>query len=180
MFPPMKAAHKLVVLGVCAAAALSALAAAPPTRAATSQPTPKQIKAAVRQATRSKLVWATINTCGFHGDSTVGVRGEMPALAFPAHLLMVVTVQEWSSTRHRYVPIKGTWKLGGQAFTGGSLVQEGLKLTFGAKVRLIATIDFEWFRDGKLLGSTTRTTTAGHRDAKGLPSGYSVATCSLG
>jgi hypothetical protein len=103
----------------------------------------------------------------------------MPALAFASHLLMVVRVQERSPTTHRYEPISGHWKLGGEIFSSGSLVQQGLKLRFGAAVTVIAKVTFEWFRDGKLLGATTRTTTGGHRDAKGLPSGYSAPNCSL-
>ncbi len=175
MFHAMKTAGKLMALSL----ACAALVAAPAAGAASRQPTPKQIKTAIRQATGSKLVWATINTCGYHGDTTVGIRGQMPALSFPSRMLMVLTVEERSPTAGRYVPLTGRWKLGGQVFTSGSLVQEGLKLRFGASVRLIAKIDFEWFRDGKLLGSTTRTTTGGHPDAKGLPSRYSVASCSL-
>lgn len=171
----MRRVNKLVIVAVVGAALLSAPAAG----AATGQPTPKQITAAIRQATGSKLLWATFNSCGYHGDRIVGIRGEMPALAFPTHLLMVVSVEEWSSTKRRYLPLTGSWKLGGRVFTSGSVVQEGLKLKFGAAVRLIARIDFEWFRDGKLLGSTARTTTGGHVDAKGLPGRYSVATCSL-
>jgi hypothetical protein len=103
----------------------------------------------------------------------------MPALAFPTHLLMVVSVEEFSATRHRYVPIAHSLKLGGRVFSGGAVVQEGLDLKFGAAVTVIAKVDFEWFRDGKRLGSSTRTTTAGHHDDHGSPPGYSVATCSL-
>jgi hypothetical protein len=175
MFHAMNAADKLVALGL----ACAALVAAPAAQAASGQPTPKQVKTAIATATGSKLVWATINICGYRGDGTVGIRGEMPALSFPSHLLMVVTVEEWSATGRRYVPIKGSWKLGGQVFTSGSLVQEGLKLKFGAQVKVIAKIDFEWFRDGRLLGATTRTTTGGHTNARGLPSRYSVGACSL-
>ncbi len=172
----MRAAHKRMLRGLACAGLMAALLAAPAALASTAAPTPAQIRTAIRQASHARTLWATINTCRAH---SVGIRGEMPALGFPAHLLMVVRLEEFSATAHRYVPITGRWKLGGQAFTGGSVVQEGLRLRFASAVTLMARIDFEWFRDGKLLGSVTRTTTAGHRDAHGVPAGYSVGTCSL-
>ncbi len=171
----MRRANKLMALSLAGAALVGVPAAA----GAPTQPTPGQIRTAIATATRARTLWATINTCGYDGDAAVGIRGEMPALSFPTHLLMVVRVEEFSATQHRYVPIAHSYKLGGQVFSGGAVVQEGLRLKFGAAVTLIAKVDFEWFRDGKRLGSTTRTTTAGHRDAHGLPAGYSVATCSL-
>jgi hypothetical protein len=175
MLQRMRAVNKLVLLGLLA----TALPTAGSAGATGAPPTPRQVTAAVARATRSQLLWATINTCNDRGDGTVGIRGQMPALSFPAHLLMTVTVEEWSPTAHRYVPLHRSWKLGGQRFGRGSVVQEGLRLRFGTPVTVIARIDFQWFADGRLIGSTTRSTTAGHPDAKGLPAGYSVGTCTL-
>jgi hypothetical protein len=172
----MRAVHTRVLVGVASAALLTAPAAA----ATSSAPTPRQITAALAHATRSRALWATINSCGYRGSATLGIRGEMPALSFPARLLMQVSVQEWSASAHRYVPIRGSWKLGGQRFGRGSVVQDGLRLRFGAPVTVIARIDFEWFADGRRLGAVSRTSTAGHRDSRGLPAGYSVSTCTLG
>jgi hypothetical protein len=176
MFPVMRRANKVGVLGLICAAVI-ALVAAASAGAATKPPTRAQIASALRTATRSKLLWATIDSCNVHGNRTVGIRGEMPALPFPAHLLMVVTVEEWSPTAHRYVDVRGRWKLGGDVFDGSSVVQNGLRLRWSGQVTLIAKIDFEWFRNGKLLGSTTRATSAGHAGAD--HSGYSVSTCSI-
>jgi hypothetical protein len=178
MFPSMRRAHKLLLAALIGAV----LILAPAVDASTTQPTPRQIAAAVTAATRSKLLWATINRCGADGDHTLGIRGEMPALAFPAHLLMVVTASEWSPTAHRYVELGHSYKLGGDVFDSGSVVQNGISLRFSGTVTVIASIDFEWFRDGQRVGSATRRTTAGHgaKDADaGTPRGYSAAACTI-
>ena len=172
----MRRANQVGLLGLlCAVLAAGALASG--AEAATRPPTPAQIRSALRTATRSKLLWATIDSCNPAGNHTVGIRGEMPALPFPAHLLMVVTVQEWSPTAHRYVTVPGRWKLGGDVFSAGSVVQNGVRIRWSSQVTLIARIDFEWFRDGKLLGSTSRVTSTGHAGAD--RSGSSVSACSI-
>ena len=85
MFQLMRRAHKLLLLvAVCAG-----LTAAPAVEAATSAPTPAQIAAAIKAATASRALWATINRCDHSHDGVIGIRGQMPSLTFPARLLMV-------------------------------------------------------------------------------------------
>ena len=174
MFDRMRRALKWLGVVLAGAALLS-----PSVAGAATGPSPSQIRAALRTATHSRQLWATINSCDPHGNGEIGIRGQMPALTFPAHLLMVVTVATFSPSAHRYEPLKGSWKLGGRVFDRGAVVQEGITLKWSGAVRAIAHIRFEWFRDGRLLGTTTRVTRAGHRDDKGSPAGFSAAACSI-
>ncbi|WP_249010925.1 hypothetical protein [Conexibacter sp. DBS9H8] len=153
----------------------------PPTvrRARPVSPTPAEVRRAVARAAHSRTVWATLTTCDLHHDRTVGIRGEMPALPFPARLLMVVTVLEFSPSAHRYLPLAEHWKLGGRVATHGVLVQDGLTLRFAGPVTLTARIRFEWFRDGRLLGATSRLSRGGHPTAVSRPRRFSVGACSL-
>ncbi|HET9073345.1 MAG TPA: hypothetical protein VFN48_02100 [Solirubrobacteraceae bacterium] len=165
-----------------AAAALSSAAAgvgAPAIRAAEVNPTSAQITRAVHDASRSHTLWATINTCDPGHDHAVGVRGQMPALPFPSHLAMRVSLLEWSPTRHRYVRLAQNYRLGGGVFSGAAVVQDGVRLTWSGPATVRARITFRWFRDGRLLGSTSRLTAAGHRDAHGTPPGTSLAACTI-
>jgi hypothetical protein len=176
MFPTMGRAHKLRRLAVIGAA----LIAAPAVDAATVAPTPSQIRAAIHRATTATTLWATINRCDDHHDGELGIRGEMPSLSFPARLLMVVTVSEWSATAHRYVPLKGSYKLAGAVVPAGHTIQDGINLRFGTPATLIGQIRFEWFRDGRLLGTTTRMTTGGHGASdNGTPTHFSAAACTI-
>jgi hypothetical protein len=179
MFQPMRAANKAGVLGLLGALMIGCGLAgfAVPAGAKTRSPTRGQVRAAIHRATHSKLLWATIDSCGADHSQTVGIRGEMPALPFTAHLQMVVTVQEWSPSAHRYVTVKRRWKLGGDLFHGGTVVQNGLQLKWSGQVTMKASIDFRWFRGSRLIGSATRATTGGHAEAD--KSGYSAAACSI-
>jgi hypothetical protein len=92
---------------------------------------------------------------------------------------MVVTLSEFSPTVHRYVAVSGSWKLGGGVFGPGSVLQEGVNLKYRGPLTLIGRIRFEWFAGAKLLGSTTRATSAGHPDDAGAPAGFSAGACTI-
>jgi hypothetical protein len=146
-------------------------------------PTVAQMRAALRQATHSAHLWATVNICEIgKTNGIVGIRGQMPALGFPSRLYMVVQVQYWDATIKHYMPVsngKVTLRAG-QVSTG--FEQDGHSFPFarGNDLQLRGTVTFQWRRSGKLLGSATRATTAGHRDAQGArPQHYSAATCTI-
>jgi hypothetical protein len=172
----MPRALKLLLLAAVAAASI----AVPTVDAATGAPTPAQIRAAIRTARASRALWATINRCDHAHDGVIGIRGQMPALSFPARLLMVVTVSEWSPTAHRYVALPGSYKLGGKLTAPGHTIQDGINLRFASPATLIGHIRFEWFRNGKRLGSTVAMTTGSHggQDA-GTPQGFSAGACTI-
>jgi hypothetical protein len=145
---------------------------------------PAQIARAVRTAERSKSLWATINICSSRRyPHDLGVRGQMPTLGFSASMSMVIQVDYWSTTNHRFLPIKSnlaSTRLSlGTATTG--LEQDGAVFPFKAHTGLLnATITFIWTRGGKVIGQTVRRTTAGHRDADhGSPPHYSAAQCHI-
>jgi hypothetical protein len=188
MFQPMRRPHKLLVLAAVSAAAgvAPALAAATtpganraPAATTTTNPSPRQITAAIKTAESSSQLWATINSCDLDADHRIGIRAEMPALTFNSKLVMLVNVDEFSSTQYRYVPVKASVRLANKVFPPGAVVQEGVTLHWSGSVTVIGRVTFEWFEGSKLLGSTTRTTTSGHPDDAGSPARYSVGTCSI-
>ena len=145
---------------------------------------PARIARAVRDAEQSRSLWATVNICDtrkYHND--IGVRGQMPSLGFPSTLYMVVQVNYWSSSQHRFLPIQSnlaTTRLS-LGRTSNGLEQDGAVFPFSAHTgRLNATFTFIWTRGDKVIGQTVRRTTAGHRDADhGSPPHYSAAQCRI-
>jgi hypothetical protein len=173
----MRAALATTVLAAALLVVLAATAAA----AAVS---PQRIAAAVAKAERSSSLWATVNVCSSRKDpDSMGIRGQMPTLGFPASLSMVIGVNYWSTTTKRFVPINSatattTLALGTHS-TG--LQQDGAIFPFKARTgRLNATVTFIWRRAGKVIGQTTRRTTGGHPDADyGSPPRFSAAQCTI-
>lgn len=154
-----------------------------------SAPTAAQIRKAVAKAERSKMLWATVNVCqtkgkqAAHGGS-IGVRGQIPTLGFASTLSMTIQLNRYSVKTKSFVALpyataKTTVSPGAFA---ADLHQDGAVFPFSGPAGLLnATVTFDWTRAGKLLGSTTRPTTAGHRDAAGgRPAHYSTAHCQLG
>jgi hypothetical protein len=162
----------VVVLAVVATPALGSAAG----------PTPDQVKAAVRSAERSKRLWATINVCDTHKHPrTIGIRGEVPALGFPATISISLGVDFWSKTDKRFEPDPQARRMIKLGPVSHGIHQRGVTFQFAAHTgRLRGTAKFSWTRRGKVLGSTKRVTTSNHHDADfGDPSGFSAATCTI-
>ena len=162
------------------ATALAVGVAAP---AAAKAPTRRQVARAVDSAERSRSLWATINICNAGGKSpSIGVRGQMPSLGFASTMSMKITLDSYSASSKRFVPINnsnavdlirlGTHQRG--------LEQEGVIFPFhkGQTGLWNATIQFTWKIGGTIVGQTQRRTTGGHHDADaGQPPHFSVAQC---
>jgi hypothetical protein len=182
-------AHRLsrttaLLLATAAAAGAPAALAVTSSRSAApaSGPTQKQIRAAVAKATHSGHLWATINACAPTGHPhLLGVRGQMPALGFPARLAMVIQIEYWDTTKKRFLPDPGIAFRNRLGIVTAGYEQGGHNFFFKPHAgKLRATITFLWHRNGALLGSATRPTTTGHHDADfARPAGYSAATCTL-
>lgn len=160
---------------VMAAWALPAAAATGPSNG---NPTPAQIAKAIRQAEASKSVWATVNICNSKRyPDAVGIRGQMPALGFPAWLSMKVELNFWMGKKS----VVDTTKLVRLGRWSHGLQQGGAKFNFNPNAGLFtANIQFIWRREGKLLGQMTLATTAGHPNADfGSPAHYSAARCRI-
>jgi len=162
--------------------ALTTMAAVwPASAAAAASPSAAQEHAAVLKAERSRSLWATVNVCNTraHHDQ-VGIRGEMPALGFPARLEMTVQLTYLDSVTGHYAPVPGAQtriQLG--TVTHGD-VQDGALFRFRPTVTLQGKVTFTWSRDGRTLGSVTRATSGRHRGvADADPRGFSAATCRI-
>lgn len=160
------------------------LAAAGP--AAAKPPGPREVARAVKAAERSQSLWATINICNSRTHrAQIGVRGQMPSLGFSSSMSMAITLDAWSSTQRKFVPINNanavdTVSLGSHI---RGLEQGGTIFPFqtGETGLWNATIVFTWKRHGHVVGQTQRRTTAGHHAADfGSPPRYSAAQCSIG
>ena len=151
--------------------------------AAAKNPTRAQIKAAVQKAERSKSLWATVNVCtSSRKHDHIGIRGQMPTLGFAAWLSMNVQLNYYSTAEKRFIPdTTGGERLIRLGRLSTELQQGGALFTFTpAKFLVNATVTFIWRRSGKLLGKTTKTTTAGHPDADdGTPAHFSAAECRI-
>jgi hypothetical protein len=173
----------IAVLGGCAGVAQARRTAKP------SGPTAAQIRKAVARAERSEMVWATVNVCQARGKrgaqgGTIGVRGQMPTLGFTSTLSMTIALNRYSATSKSFVALPyatATTTISPGTFAT-DLHQDGAVFPFSGPAGLLnATVTFSWTRAGKLLGTTTRQTTAGHRGAAGgRPAHYSTAQCQLG
>ena len=152
-------------------------------------PTSAQVRKAIAKAERSKMLWATVNVCQTKGKQaarggSIGIRGQMPTLGFTSTLSMTIQLNRYSAKSKSFVALpyataKTTVSPGAFAT---DLHQDGAVFPFSGPAGLLnATVTFSWTRAGKLLGSTTQPTTAGHRDAAGgHPAHYSSAQCQLG
>jgi hypothetical protein len=151
-------------------------------------PTAAQIRKAIAGAERSKMLWATVNVCQTKGvqaaqGGSIGVRGQMPTLGFASTLSMTIQLNRYSAKTKSFVALPyATAKTTVSPGTFATdLHQDGAVFPFSGPAGLLnATVTFSWTRAGKLLGSTSQLTTAGHRDAVGGRSPrYSAARCQL-
>jgi hypothetical protein len=144
-------------------------------------PPPAQIRADVRRAERSPTLWATINVCDTKAHpGTIGIRGQMPALGFPAQLSMTVTLQYYDADTGTFKPVPGVTKRVALGTVTHGTVQDGVQLSFSPPVTLSGVVTFQWRSGRKLLGSTTKMTSAADKGVDdGDPRGYSAATCTI-
>jgi hypothetical protein len=182
-------ATMLAVAGVSTGVARAATSTSTTTTSTTTSPSPTptraQISRAVTNAERSSYLWATINICRSHvrHGGLVGVRGEMGALGFRSTLAMTVQLRQYNGGRRTFIPVKGSTAT--RTVTLGSLDtgvhQDGAEFHYSSETGLLdATITFTWTRNGRRLGTVTRTTTSGHHEAAfAEPTGHSAASCRL-
>jgi hypothetical protein len=147
-------------------------------------PSGAQIRTAVQRAESSKALWATINICNSRRyKDSVGVRGQMPTLGFPANLSMRIQTESWAPKTKRFVPI--TFSTAVRTVSLGqwskNLQQAGAVFPFDPHSGLLsATVTFTWTRNRTVLGHVTKPVTAGHRDADyASPPHYSAAQCRI-
>ncbi len=151
-------------------------------QAANQNPSGTQIAKAIKRAESSTSLWSTVNLCNTKRHRyTIGVRGQMPALGFPAWLSMQIRLNYYNTKKHRFLPLSNASTLVRLGRIRNGLQQGGQTWTYGPHAGLFnATIQFIWRRSGKLLGQTSRRTTAGHRGADfGDPAHFSAKQCRI-
>jgi hypothetical protein len=162
-----------------AALATAVLAPAALARSGGHPPSPQAIRAAVRSVESSKLLWATVNICDTKGHpDTIGIRGQTPSLPFATTISMTIQVDYWNGAKFVADPHAITRiNLGDPV---DEVIQNGANFTFNPPVTLSGTIEFQWKRAGKVIGSASRLTGHGYKHvADGDPTGYSTATCRI-
>lgn len=171
-------AAALVVL-VGSSAATFAAAALGSTRTPRT-PTRAQIRAAIRRAKHSRDLWATVNICNTtQYPNTIGIRGQMPALGFPATLKMVFGVDYWSDAKQAFIPLAGVTEPVRVGRVRRGVHQEGASFAFTPHAGVLrGRVSFQWRFRGRLIGHVTRVTRDGHPSADyGDPSGFSSWKC---
>jgi hypothetical protein len=146
-------------------------------------PTNAQIRTAVRQAERSKSLWATVNVCNSTPyPDTLGIRAQMPTLGFAAWLSIHIQLYYYDQQKKQFVAVTdGGYKLVRLGHKSTGLQQAGYLFSFKPPAGLLnATVQFIWLRSGKVLGRISRPTTNGHPTADfGSPPHYSARQCRI-
>jgi hypothetical protein len=145
--------------------------------------------ALMRALLRSRDLWATIDVCNPHDQPNyVGIRGSMPGDRH-AHdrMFMSFRLQYMDSTAKHWVDLAspkapvfvsvggaGSVRQGGRSFL---LIPKAGKPAYTMR----GVVQFQWRRGTRVVQSTSRTTTAGHRSLAGAdPAGFSSASCLIG
>jgi len=147
-------------------------------------PTKAEIRAAVSRAKRSHELWATVNICDTaKHPNVIGIRGQLPALGFPARMSMLVQVDYYVAADGRFERDKKVPRVRvhlGKKPEATGLWQGGVKFTFTPPAVLSGTVTFQWRLGHKLIGSVTKLTAHGVKGvADGDPPHYSTATCTI-
>jgi hypothetical protein len=143
---------------------------------------------AARSLLSSRELWATVDVCNPHDQpNTIGIRGSMPGDGSSKDTL-------YMRFRVQYLdPSSGQWSYVRQGADSGFLKvgpanvirQAGRSFQFARQsgtpaFSMRGVVVFQWRRGARVLLSTTRMTSAGHRSVAGAdPKGYSAATCTL-
>jgi hypothetical protein len=136
-----------------------------PTSPAVAALTKKEIRAAVRRATRSPSLWATVNICNSH-TRRIGIRAQMPSLGFTTRLYMKIEVEAFFTDSGEWHLIQGAIRSVNLGNATHSTLQNGF--TFGIDPAATAfllrgAVTFSWKRNGEMIGRTTKITTKGHK-----------------
>jgi hypothetical protein len=141
---------------------------------------------------QSPQLWATVDVCNAPDrPNMLGIRGSMPGDG-AAHdaMFMRFRIQYLNGTTHRWVDLpKGSGSAGADSGflpvgSAASARESGrnFQLAPGASpFTLRGVVSFQWRRGGRVVHTTTRPTTTGHKSLAGAdPAGFSAATCALG
>ena len=140
------------------------------------------LKGAVARAERSPQLWATVNVCDTpRNPGVIGIRGQMPALGFPAAISMDIRVDYWSSQDGRFEPDPGASKLVKLGRVTRGVHQAGWSFQFAPHAGLLSgTVTFTWRLRGRVIGRVVRVATAGHRRVDGAdPARFSASSCRI-
>ncbi len=146
------------------------------------QPTRAQMRSAVARAKRSKSLWATVNICDTKAHpNMIGVRGQMPALGFPARLAMIIKLDYYSLQTGAFRPVPHLQMRDSLGIASTGFHQGGGIFQFKPPVApLSGTITFQWRVGNRLLGQATRLTSHGDKGVdNGDPPGTSHAVCRI-
>jgi hypothetical protein len=136
----------------------------------------------VAKAERSHGLWATINICNTRKHPDVfGIRGQIPALGFPASVKMTITPEYYSVATGRMRPLEHGARIPARTIATG-FVQEGTSFKILTPPAVLGgKITFTWSAGPKLTASTTRKTTSGVKGVQQSdPAGYSASDCRIG
>lgn len=137
----------------------------------------------------SPELWATVDVCNAPDQpDTIGIRGSMPGDGDPQdEMYMRFQVQYLQITTHTWTDLseggESTWMKLGRA---SAVRQSGQTFQFTpnpgetASFMLRGLVAFQWRLGQKVVHSTSRVTTAGHKSLAGAdPAGFSSSSCPI-
>jgi hypothetical protein len=136
-----------------------------------------------RSPYHSRELWATINVCSPKTQPyVVGIRGSMPGDGNAKDTMeMRFRLQFYEATGRKWVESPGSDSGLLPVGTASTTRQYGRSVTLmkpKESFKLRGLVSFEWLHGKRVVYSTERITTAGHKSASGAnPPGYSAATC---
>ncbi|MDQ6745510.1 MAG: hypothetical protein M3Z27_05805 [Actinomycetota bacterium] len=169
-----------LILTVAFVGLLAAPAAPARTHAPAASPTRAQIRKAVRAAEHSRDLWATVNVCGgVRYPNVIGIRGQIPALGFPATLRMLFEIDYWDYNQRRFRPLTGVVQPVALENATRGTYQAGVRFKFQPHTELLrGRVGFQWRVGSRTIGSAERLTRQGHGSARySDPSGFSDWKC---
>lgn len=171
-------------------ALLGCLAALLPSTAGAASATPRPGSEASQLAAllKSRELWATIDVCNPPDQRNyVGIRGSMPGdrhakdrMFMSFRLQYMDAAGHWVDLASARSPVFVSVGPGNTVRQGGRSFQLVMRSGQSAST-LRGVVTYQWRRGKRVLQSTSRPTTVGHKSLAGAdPAGYSAASCLIG
>ncbi len=186
IFTSMTSARRAIL--PIGAAVLVALCSAPSATLASATREPSAGAIDLRTLRASGDLWATINVCSpTDQPDTVGIRGSMPSDGKAKDKMYMSFRLQRETAAKVWVDLSGS-----DARTEYLLVGRAATRQDGASFQLVpvaghpamtlrGVVSFQWRRDGVVLATISRATSAGRVSLAGAdPTGFSAASCVIG
>ena len=136
----------------------------------------------------SPQLWATVDVCKTATQPVVGIRGSIPADGHPHDLMyMRFGIQYLDTATGKWTYLSKGAETSYTEIGSANVTRQAGKSFYlksppaGESYEVRGIVEFEWQRDGKVVLSASRETTAGHHATvlHAEPAGFSAAICKV-